>query len=92
MGDQKIDIDLGQQTTTAMQAINLVVCYGLSTIQITPASITLMSPTITLTGEMAVNITTPLFTVTAAATAFAGGPVGIAPGPLAAIGLVVPPV
>jgi type VI secretion system secreted protein VgrG len=92
MGDQKIDIDLGQQTTTAMQSINLVVCYGLSTIQITPASITLLSPTINLTAEAALNIQTPLFTVTAGATAFVGGPVGIAPGPLAAIGMVVPPV
>lgn len=92
IGDQKIDIDLGQQTTTAMQGINLVVCYGLSTINITPASITLLSPTINLTAEAALNIETPVFTITAAATAFVGGPVGIAPGPLAAIGMVVPPV
>jgi type VI secretion system secreted protein VgrG len=92
MGDQKITLDLGGHTTTALQSINLVVCYGLSTIQITPASITLLSPTINLTAEAALNIQTAAFTVTAGVTAFAGGPVGIAPGPLAAIGVVVPPV
>jgi hypothetical protein len=92
MGNQKIDLDLGMQTTNTLQGITLNVCFGLSSISITPASITLLSPTINLTAMAAVNIQTPLFTVTAAATAFAGGPVGIAPGPLAAIGMVVPPV
>src|SRR6266446_2297937 len=92
MGNQKIDLDLGMQTTNTLQGITLNVCFGLSSISITPASITLLSPTINLTAMAAVNIQAPAFTVTAAATAFLGGPVGIAPGPLAAIGVVVPPV
>jgi type VI secretion system secreted protein VgrG len=92
MGNQKIDLDLGMQTTNTLQGITLNVCFGLSSISITPASITLLSPTINLTAMAAVNIQAPAFTVTSAATAFLGGPVGIAPGPLAAIGLVVPPV
>jgi type VI secretion system secreted protein VgrG len=92
MGNQKIDLDLGMQTTNTLQGITLNVCFGLSSISITPASITLLSPTINLTAMAAVNIQAPAFTVTSAATAFLGGPVGIAPGPLAAIGVVVPPV
>ncbi len=92
MGNQQIDLDLGMQTTNTLQGITLNVCYGLSTISITPASITLLSPTINLTAEAALNIQTAVFTVAAGATAFTGGPVAIAPGPLAAMGVVVPPV
>jgi type VI secretion system secreted protein VgrG len=92
MGNQTTTLEMGRQTTSAMQGITFTVCYGVSSISITPASITLFSPTINLTGMVAVNIQAPAVTVTAAATAIAGGPVGIAPGPLAAIGVVVPPV
>ena len=91
MGNQTITLDMGSQTTTAMQGITLSVSFGMSTIIINPASITLLSPTINLTAEAALNIQTPVFTVNAAATAFVGGPVGIAPGPLAAFGAVIPP-
>ncbi len=92
IGNQTINLMLGMQTTNAMQGITLNVMFGLSSISITPASITMLSPTINLTAMAAVNIQAPAFTVTSAATAFLGGPVGIAPGPLAAIGVVVPPV
>ena len=91
MGNQTITLDMGSQTTSAMQGITLSVSFGMSTIIINPASITLLSPTINLTAEAALNIQTPVFTVNAAATAFVGGPVGIAPGPLAAFGAVIPP-
>jgi len=91
MGNQTITLDMGSQTTTAMQGITLSVSFGMSTVVIQPASITLLSPTINLTAEAALNIQTPVFTVNAAATAFVGGPVGIAPGPLAAFGAVIPP-
>lgn len=85
MGNQTITLDLGSQTVSAMQGITLNVCMGLSTISITPASISLMSPMINLTADAVINITAPLTTIP-------GGPVAIAPGPLAAVGVVVPPV
>jgi type VI secretion system secreted protein VgrG len=91
LGNQTIDIDVGSQTTSTMQGITLTVSHGVSSITITPASITLLSPTINVTAATALNIQTALFTINAAATSFIGGPVGIAPGPLAAIGAVVPP-
>jgi hypothetical protein len=84
MGDQKIDIDLGQQTTTAMQSINLVVCYGMSTINITPGSISLQSPMINLTADAMITLQAPL-------TVMPEGVVVIMPGPLLADGVVIPP-
>lgn len=64
IGNQTINIDMGSQTTTALQSITLNVCYGLSSISITPASISLMSPTINLTAEAAINLTAPTINIT----------------------------
>jgi type VI secretion system secreted protein VgrG len=63
LGDQTIKLDLGSQNVQAMQAINLSVCMGMSTIQITPASITISSPIINLSGEAMININAPLVNV-----------------------------
>lgn len=63
MGNQSITIDLGSQTTTALQSITLTVGMGMSTVEITPASISLTSPTINLTAEAAVNIMAPTVNV-----------------------------
>jgi type VI secretion system secreted protein VgrG len=63
MGSQTIQIDIGSQTVNATQGITLSVCFGVSTILITPGSISLTSPTITLTGEAAVNINAPVVTI-----------------------------
>jgi len=59
MGNQTINLDAGQQTTTAMQGITLNVCFGVSSISITPSSISIMSPQINLIGEAGVNIMAP---------------------------------
>jgi phage baseplate assembly protein gpV len=64
MGNQTITIDMGSQTVQALQAINLSVCAGVSTIVITPASISITSPTINLTAEAAINITAPTINIT----------------------------
>ncbi|MBR0936616.1 type VI secretion system Vgr family protein [Bradyrhizobium jicamae] len=63
IGNQTITLDVGQQTVDAMMGINLNVCMGLSSIQITPASISITSPTINLTAMAAVNITAPTVNV-----------------------------
>jgi type VI secretion system secreted protein VgrG len=64
MGNQTITLDMGSQTVSAMQGITLQVCYGLSTIVITPASISLTSPTINLTAEADINLTAPTINIT----------------------------
>ena len=64
MGNQTITIDMGSQTVQALQGINLSVCYGLSTIVITPAAISITSPTINLTAEATINITAPTINIT----------------------------
>src|SRR5262249_17945659 len=48
LGNQTITIDIGQQTVDAMQGITLTVCFGISTISITPESISMSSPEINL--------------------------------------------
>jgi type VI secretion system secreted protein VgrG len=63
LGNQTITLDLGQQSVEAMQGINLSVCFGLSAISITPASISMISPVINLTGEAAINLTAPAVNV-----------------------------
>ncbi|MCC8936307.1 Actin cross-linking toxin VgrG1 [Bradyrhizobium ivorense] len=59
LGNQTITLDIGQQTVDAMMGINLTVCFGMSSIQITPASISMLSPVININGEAAVNIMAP---------------------------------
>ena len=59
MGNQTITIQMGSQTVTAMQMITLSVGMGMSTVVITPASISLTSPTINLTGEAVINLLAP---------------------------------
>jgi type VI secretion system secreted protein VgrG len=61
-GNQTINIALGSQTTTAMQSITLMV--GLSTVNLTPASVSITSPTINLTGMAAINLTAPTINLT----------------------------
>jgi type VI secretion system secreted protein VgrG len=85
MGNQTITIDIGTQTVDAMAGITLTVCYGMSVINITPASITLESPIINLNAEAMVNISAPVTMMGEE------GPVVIIPGPLAALGVVLPP-
>jgi type VI secretion system secreted protein VgrG len=63
LGSQSIKIDFGAQTTDAMMGITLNVCFGLSSIAIAPASISLTSPTIILSAEAAVSITAPVVNV-----------------------------
>ena len=63
LGNQTITLDLGQQTVDAMQGINLTVCFGISSIAITPASISMIAPVINLTAEAALNITAPAVNV-----------------------------
>jgi type VI secretion system secreted protein VgrG len=63
-GNQTVTMDLGSQTVTAMQGITLSVCMGLSTVVITPASISLTSPTIDLTAEATIDITAPVINIT----------------------------
>jgi type VI secretion system secreted protein VgrG len=64
MGNQTITLDMGQQTVSALQGITLSVCMGLSTVIITPASISLTSPTINLTAEADINLTAPIINIT----------------------------
>ncbi len=59
MGDQTITLDFGQQTVSTGQGITLTVCFGLSSIAITPAAITMMSPEINITADSAINIAAP---------------------------------
>ena len=63
LGNQTITLDLGQQTVEAMQGINLTVCFGISSIAITPASISMTAPVINLTAEAALNIMAPAVNV-----------------------------
>lgn len=61
LGDQTISIPLGKQTTTALMSItNNVIA---STITMSPASISLVSPEIDLTAAV-VNITAPVINIT----------------------------
>jgi type VI secretion system secreted protein VgrG len=84
MGDQNIKLELGTQNVSTLMGINLSVCMGMSTIQITPGSIELKSPVINLQADGMIILNAPL-------TVMPGGAVAIAPGPLAALGVVVPP-
>jgi type VI secretion system secreted protein VgrG len=88
-GDQSIVIDLGQQTVSAFQMITLKAGLGAmsSSIEITPCSITLKSPMIKLDASSPGGV----IIINAPATVFPGGAVGIAKGPLAALGVVAPP-
>jgi len=63
MGNQTITLDLGSQTVSAMQGITLTVCMGVSTISITPSSISMMSPEINIMAEATVNIMAPAVNV-----------------------------
>ncbi len=89
-GDDTLNIYVGNQNTTvgmkimtqAMVMITLQV--GESFVQITPASITLNSPTVNILAQTLLNIVS-------GNTTMAGGPVLIAPGPLTATGVVAPP-
>jgi type VI secretion system secreted protein VgrG len=85
LGNQTITIDVGTQTVDAMAGITLTVCYGMSVINITPGMISLESPMINLTADAMINISAPLTVMGA------DGVVAIAPGPLLAEGVVVPP-
>jgi type VI secretion system secreted protein VgrG len=62
MGDRNINIDMGSHSTTAMIQIQLTV--GLSTVTITPASISLASPMIDLTAEATISLTAPIINLT----------------------------
>jgi type VI secretion system secreted protein VgrG len=64
VGNQQTDIDLGSQTTNAMQGITLNVMFGLSSIAITPSSISMMSPTISLTAEAEISLLAPVINIT----------------------------
>ena len=63
-GNQTITIDVGTQTVDAMQGITLTVCMGVSSIAITPSSISITSPEINLTAEADINITAPVINIT----------------------------
>jgi type VI secretion system secreted protein VgrG len=72
LGNQTITIDAGTQTVDAMQGITLSVCMGLSTIKITPASISIISPEIDLTAETTINITAPVINLTGVVNVLGG--------------------
>ena len=57
LGNQQVDLDAGAHTTNAMQGITLNVMMGLSSIAITPSSISMTSPTISLTAEAEISMT-----------------------------------
>jgi type VI secretion system secreted protein VgrG len=59
LGNQTVTLDFGQQTVEAMQGITLTVCFGISTIEITPASISMSSPEINLSAMAGINILAP---------------------------------
>lgn len=66
MGNQNINIDLGSQTITVMQMITRSSLMGvtetviMSSVALTPASISLTSPVINLTALGMINLTAPL--------------------------------
>ncbi len=59
LGNQTITLDIGQQTVEAMTGITLKVCFGVSTIEIMPDSISMRSPQISLLGYESINIMAP---------------------------------
>ena len=69
MGNQSINIEMGTQTVEAMQGITLTVCMGTSSIEITPAAISLQSPIINLNAEAAINLTAPVINTSEVLTA-----------------------
>jgi type VI secretion system secreted protein VgrG len=75
MGSKTTNVMLGSITYTALQSITLQ--CGASSITLSPASISIMSPTITLTAAAAATVTsagTLMLTGTAAATLTSVGP------------------
>ena len=68
MGNQTITLTLGTQTVDALMGITLSVCMGLSTIEITPAAISMSSPMVNITAMGAVNITAPAVNIGAVVT------------------------
>lgn len=68
MGSQSIKLELGEQKVETAMGITLSVCFGLSSIEITPASISINAPTINLTGLAAINLTAPAVTIGAVLT------------------------
>jgi type VI secretion system secreted protein VgrG len=65
MGDQSVSIPTGNQTTTVAMNISttadisIMLTVGASVVTITPASISLESPLITLTADSAINLAAP---------------------------------
>ncbi len=59
MGSQSIKVEIGQQNVETALGITLTVAMGVSSISITPASISMISPVISLTGETAINLMAP---------------------------------
>jgi type VI secretion system secreted protein VgrG len=57
-GNQIIKIELGSQTTEAMRFITLKV--GLSTLMLTPGSVSIATPVINLIGDAMINLRAPL--------------------------------
>jgi len=65
LGNQQTDLDVGSHTTNAMQGITLNVMYGLSSIAITPSSISMMSPTISMLAEAEISMEALSITIAA---------------------------
>ncbi len=65
LGNQQTDLDVGSHTTNAMQGITLNVMYGLSSIAITPSSISMMSPTISVVAEAEISMEALSITIAA---------------------------
>jgi type VI secretion system secreted protein VgrG len=64
MGNQQTDLELGSHTTNAMTGITLNVMMGLSSVAITPSSISILSPQIDLTAMAMINMTAPMINMT----------------------------
>jgi type VI secretion system secreted protein VgrG len=63
LGNQTVKLDIGQQTVDAMMGITLNVCFGMSTIAITPAAISMRSPVVNIQADASVNILAPAVNV-----------------------------
>jgi type VI secretion system secreted protein VgrG len=64
LGNQQTDLEVGSHTTNALTGITLNVMMGLSSVAITPSSISILSPQIDLTAMAMINMTAPMINMT----------------------------
>jgi type VI secretion system secreted protein VgrG len=64
LGNQQTDLEVGSHTTNALTGITLNVMMGMSSVAISPASVSIMSPEINLTAMATINLTAPMINMT----------------------------